>query len=70
MSDLDPCCIDEAGRSLRRHKDVAVCDGCGRLLLAYGNDTDYQRTIDELTRLAVSHSAGWLGKLRVIAKER
>ena len=30
---LDPCCVKEADASLTKHRDVAVCGGCQRLLL-------------------------------------
>lgn len=70
MEPLDPCCEKEARRHLKRHRAIATCDSCGRLLLAYGNDLDYDRTVEELTDLAVDFRVGTNGKLRVVAKER
>ena len=34
---MDGCCEAEARRSLKKHRDVAVCNGCERLLLAWDN---------------------------------
>lgn len=65
---MKSCCLDEARRSLHRHRDVATCDECGALLLAYGNDTDFDRTIEELDRHDVAFQTGALGKLKVISK--
>lgn len=70
MPGLDPCCQQEADKILRRHRAVAVCDGCGRLLLAYGNEVDYERTLEELTDLEVDFTTGEANKLRIVAKER
>ena len=28
-------------RYIKKHRDVATCDACGDLLLAYGNDRDF-----------------------------
>lgn len=67
---MKPCCLEEARRSLRRHRDVATCDGCGRLLLAYGNDLDYRRTVDELEKHGVQFETEDLGKLKVVAKAK
>ncbi len=73
MNELEPCCRTEAENTLRRHRDVAVCDDCGQLLLAYGNNADYEATLQELGDHAVSFQAGTLSlpaKLLVISKER
>lgn len=67
---MKPCCASEAGRSLKQHRDVATCDVCGRLLLAYGTDRDFESSIEELTRHGVPFEAGESGGLRVIAKAR
>ena len=65
---LKACCRKEAEKSLRRHRDVATCDSCGALLLAYGNDIDYRRTMEELDNHDVDYETGAHGKLKVIAK--
>ena len=50
MNALKSCCLAEARKSLKRPRDVATCDECGSLLLAYGNTRDFESTIEELTR--------------------
>lgn len=70
MDALRDCCQQEADRNLKRHRAVAVCDGCGQLLLAYGNETDFDRTVEELSELEVDFQTGSQGKLLVISKER
>jgi len=67
---LKDCCIKEAERTLRKHRDVATCDGCGRLLLAYSDETTYQLTVDELDAKDVGYQAGRHRDLWVVAKER
>jgi hypothetical protein len=67
---LKSCCLEEARRSLRRHRDVATCDGCGALLLAYGNDTDFDRTLDELGKHGVEFETETLGKLKLVSKSK
>jgi len=70
VSPLDDCCRKEARTSLKRHRAIATCDGCGRLLLAYDNDVDYERTIEELSERDVDFTAGEQGDLKIIAKDR
>jgi hypothetical protein len=70
MEPLRDCCQREADQNLKRHRAVAVCDGCGQLLLAYGNETDFDRTVEELSELGVDFQTGSRGKLLVISKER
>ncbi|MGD8330849.1 MAG: hypothetical protein PVJ49_15580 [Acidobacteriota bacterium] len=67
---LKDCCAQEAERSLRKHRDVAVCDGCGRLVLAYGDETTFQLTVDELDAKDVGYDTGRHGNLWIVAKER
>jgi hypothetical protein len=67
---MKSCCLDEANRTLKRHRDIATCDGCGRLLLAYENDLDYESAVDELARHGVAFETGTTGKLKVVAKDR
>ena len=67
---MKPCCLDEARRSLLRHRDIATCDGCGALLLAYGNDTDFGRTVDELDKHGVEFQTETLGKLKIVSKAK
>lgn len=67
---LNDCCAAEAERSLRKHRDIAVCDGCGRLLLAYGDEATFQLTVDELDANDVTYDTGRHGALWIVAKER
>lgn len=67
---MRPCCLEEARRSLHRHRDVATCDDCGALLLAYGNDIDYRRTVEEFENNAVEFESKRLGKLKIVAKTK
>lgn len=70
MDALAPCCEKEAARSLHKHRQVATCDGCQSLVLAYGNEVDYERTIAELAEKAVTFQVGCAGRLRVVAYQR
>lgn len=67
---LDDCCRKEARASLKRHRAIATCDECDRLLLAYDNDVDYERTVEELAERGVDFTAGEQGDLKIIAKDR
>jgi hypothetical protein len=64
------CCQAEAKKNVRKHRDVAVCDKCGRLVLGYGNEAEWKKTQDELARNAITFEAAKLGALWVVAKER
>jgi hypothetical protein len=67
---MKACCQAEAKKHVRRHRDVAVCDKCGRLVLGYGNEPEWKKTQDELARNKVSFEADKLATLWVIAKDR
>ena len=67
------CCLAEARKSLKRPRDVATCDGCGNLLLAYGNSKDFESAIAELERHGVAFESApgeAVGGLAIIAKVR
>jgi hypothetical protein len=64
------CCRTSAQRLLKKHRDVAMCDGCGMLLLAYGNDQDYDETRKALAAQGTLFGTMMQGTLRVIAKPR
>ncbi len=73
MNAVKSCCLAEARKSLKRARDVATCDECGSLLLAYGNARDFESTIEELGRHGVafeSEPAPSAGGLAIIAKQR
>lgn len=65
-----PCCQTSAGRYLKRHRDVATCDTCKTLLLAYGNDRDYEETRRALAEQGVTFDTMLQGALRIVAKPR
>jgi len=67
---LKDCCAKEAARTARKHRDVATCDGCARLLIAYGDETTFQLTVDELDAKDVAYDTGYIGSVWVVAKER
>ena len=64
------CCRASAGRYLRRHRDVATCDTCGMLLLAYGNDRDFDEARKALIEQGAVFATDYQGPLRIIAKAR
>jgi ribosomal protein L34E len=57
-------------RYLKKHRDVATCDGCGHLLMAYGNERDFEETKKALTAQAMGFDAEPFGTLHVISKQR
>jgi hypothetical protein len=73
---MKSCCLAEARKSLKRARDVATCDECGSLLLAYGSARDFESTIEELTRHGVDFEAApaemfeATGGLSIVAKIR
>ena len=67
---LKYCCEQEAEKNLAKHRDIATCDECGRLLLAYANGDTYDRTIEELVSKGASFDTGEHNSLRVVAKRR
>ena len=70
---MKACCAREARKSLARPRDVATCDECGSLLLAYGDARDFESAIEELTRHGVEFEAAPddpAFRLSVIAKAR
>lgn len=67
---MNSCCLQSMKRFIKKHRDVATCDGCGRLLMAYGNERDFEETKKALTGQGVSFDVEAFGKLRVISKQR
>ena len=64
------CCLNEISRTLKRQYDVATCDDCGALLLAYSNDTEFFHSIKELKIHNVEFTTTTLKKLKIIAKPK
>ena len=67
---MKPCCEKEARKNVKKHRDVAVCDGCGRLVLGYGNLAEFEKTQQELTQHGVGFEAATVGEIHVVAKDR
>ncbi|MCL6566688.1 MAG: hypothetical protein K6U09_09740 [Acidobacteriia bacterium] len=65
---MKACCVDEARRHLKRHGQVARCDVCGALILAYDRETHFRATLAELEKRGVRFETAQLGKLFLIAK--
>ncbi len=70
MTSFSPCCQASAKRYLKRHRDVATCDTCKMLLLAYGNDQDYDEARKALTEQGTAFVTAGQGALKIIAKPR
>ena len=67
---LNECCQREAQASLRRHQDVATCDACGSLLLAYTEEETFNLTVREMESEGATFATARLESLYVVAKER
>ena len=67
---LKPCCEQEASRSLLKHRDIAACDQCGYLLLAYGDEQTYQLTVQELESKEAEFDTDRRDALWVVGKQR
>ena len=65
---LSDCCKKEAKASLRRHQDVATCDTCGSLLLAYTDEETFNLTVSEMESQGATISTERLDSLYVVAK--
>ena len=65
---MKDCCRREIERHLKQHRDVARCDDCGSLLLAYGNEQDFQATCDELGHHDASYETLVTETLWVVVK--
>ncbi len=65
---MNACCANEARRHLKRHGQVARCDACGALILAYDRETHYRATLAELEKRGIPFATARLGKLFLIVK--
>ena len=70
ISPLSDCCTKEAKGSCKRHRDVAICKGCGRLILCWDNPDEQRKTREELERSGAEFSEGRKGALFLTAKVR
>ena len=65
---MRPCCQKEIASHLASHRDVARCDECSSLLLAYGNEQDFKSTCDELSHHDVAYDTMVTETLWIVAK--
>lgn len=65
---LNECCRGEAEASLKRHQDVARCDVCGSLLLAYADEETFRLMVDEMQSKGADFATDRLSSLYVVAK--
>ena len=67
---MKSCRLDSAKRDLKRNRDVATCDGCGFLLMAYTQPRDYEEALKSLKVWGGEFSKAVVGSLQVLAKAR
>jgi hypothetical protein len=67
---MKPCCIESAKRYLKKNRDVATCDRCGFLLMAYSQQQDHEEALRSLKAWGGEFSTATLGRFQVIAKAR
>lgn len=67
---MKSCCLAEAKKHLNRHGQVARCDRCGALVMAYDRESHYWSAIEELTKRGIAFETAQLGRLFLIAKPR
>ncbi|MEZ0227263.1 MAG: hypothetical protein ACAI25_01450 [Planctomycetota bacterium] len=67
---MKPCCQSEAKKHVKKHRDVAICDKCGRLVLGYGNEPEWKKTQEELAKNKVAFEADKAGALWIVSKDR
>ena len=67
---LNECCKKEAQTSLRQNHDIATCDACGNLLLAYTNKDTFDLTVKEMESQDATFATDQLESLYVVAKAR
>lgn len=65
---MNDCCLKEAKLHLNKHRDVARCDECGALILAYGNERDFRSTLEELEGRGIDYETERVGELFILAK--
>jgi ribosomal protein L34E len=65
---MKDCCEKEVKKHIKKNRDVARCDACGKLILAYENDTDYEKMVKQLQAIKVPYETKNLGPLRLVIK--
>lgn len=67
---MKPCCLESARRHLKKNRDVATCDRCGFLLMAYTDPRDYEEVRKTLQGWGGEFYTGMVKNLQVVAKAR
>lgn len=67
---MKSCCLTSAKRYLKKNRDVATCDGCGFLLLAYTQQRDFEEAIKALKGWGGEYFSATEGRLHIVAKAR
>ena len=67
---MKACCQASIKAYLKKHRDVAICDGCGYLLLAYGNDRDFNEAQKALAGHEIPFESERYGSLHILVKPR
>lgn len=67
---MKPCCIESAMRYLKKNRDVATCDRCGFLLMAYTQQRDVEEALKNLKAWGGEFSTTQLANFQVVAKAR
>jgi hypothetical protein len=67
---LSDCCQKEAQARLRRNHDIATCDACGSLLLAYTEKEAFDLTVQEMESQGATFATDRVESLYVVAKAR
>lgn len=65
---MKPCCEAEIQKHLHRHRDVARCDTCGTLLIAYDNEEEFAKTTRDLESRGAPFEALEKENLWIVAK--
>jgi len=67
---LSECCQREAKSNLHRNHDIATCDTCGRLLIAYADEETFNLTVSEMESEGATFATAHIESLYVVAKAR
>ncbi len=67
---MKACCLASASRYLKKNRDVAVCDRCGFLLMAYTDRRDIEETLSRLRSWGGEFAVAELKGMKVVAKSR
>ncbi|HEY5649315.1 MAG TPA: hypothetical protein VIU33_07425 [Nitrospiria bacterium] len=67
---MKSCCEKSIKRYIHRSRDVATCDACKNLLLAYANPRDFEQTLKTLEEQGVAFETAERGRLHVVSKVR